>query len=238
MLSFLKKRQTSQPNKLLITFLTNPSKEDMGSNDALKRYYNYFFKTLNRSISKDTIIVRVADANLILGSFYSNTLHFPDYEEQVQDLIKYLMKKYEVSRDNVVLYGVSRGGVGVLIHSALGNYKSLAVDPIVNSTWHFENWNDPHFAEGVREIDLVPQINQYLSNCESKKIYILGNRFIDCTWPELLRLNPEKINLIDMKDETITKHAILSPNIVPEQLMYLNMLLNHLPIKKVDLMNR
>jgi hypothetical protein len=227
-----KKRQTAKPNKLLISFLTLPHKSDMRSNDALKRYYYYsHFKTLSKSVSKDTIIVRVADANLILGSFYTNTLHFPDYEEQVQELIKYLMKKYEVVSENVVLYGVSRGGVGVLIHSALGNYKGLAVDPVVNGTWHFEHWKDPHFAEGVREIDVVPKINQYLSNSESKRIYILGNRFIDVTWHELLRLNQEKINLIDMNDETVTQHHHLSPNIVLEQLMYLNMLLNHFPIK-------
>jgi hypothetical protein len=227
----VKKRQTAKPNKLLISFLTLPNRNDMESNDALKRYYySSHFKTLSKSISKDTIIVRVADSNLILGSFYVNTKHFPYYEEQVQELIKYLMKKYDVISENVVLYGVSRGGVGVLIHSALGNYKSLAVDPIVNSTWHFKNWNDPHFAEKVRDLDLVPKINQYLSISESKKIFILGNRFIDVTWPELLRLNQEKVNLMDMNDDTVTLHHHLSPNIVPEQLMYLNMLLNHMPI--------
>ena len=228
----LKKRQTSKPNKLLIYFLALPSPDDMRSNDALKRCYSYFFKTLNRSVSKDTIIVRVADVNLVLGSFYVNTVHFPDYEEQVQELIKYLMKKYEVVLENVVLYGISRGGTGVLIHSALGNYKGLAVDPMVNDTWYVEHWNDHHFIKGAREIDLVPKINQYLSNSKSK-IYILGNQFIDITWPELLRLNQEKIDLIDINDETVTKHHLLSSNTVPEQLMYLNILLNHSHTMKV-----
>ncbi len=225
-----KKRQTSKPNKLLISFLTLPPKSDMESNDTLRRYYYYsHFKTLHKSVCKDTIIVRVADANLIMGSFYINTPHFPDYEEQIQELIMYLMKKYDVVSENVVVYGVSRGGVGALIHSALGNYKCLAVDPVVNGTWHLENWKDPHFAEGVREIDLVPKINRYLLNSKSN-IYVLGNQFIDVTWPELLRLNQEKINLMDMNDETVKEHHHLSPNIVPEQLMYLNMLLNNLPI--------
>lgn len=129
----------------------------------MERNFQADFKTLKDSVVKNTYILEIGDINLINGSFYTNTKNYPNYENEIQELISMIADKYGIDHENIVLYGASRGGVGAVLHGTLGNYKFIAADPVINDTpWYQEN--DIHFVNGVRDVDLTKKIINCLEN--------------------------------------------------------------------------
>jgi len=189
------------------------------------RNFQHDFPTLKDSIVKNTYILEIGDINLIDGSYYTNTKNYPDFEEQVQDLIRSVAKKYDIVHDNIVLYGPSRGGAGAVLHAALGNYKFLAADPVINDMpWYTDS--DFHFIEGVREVDLTDKISTALVNYKRPKsdAVILGSSDVGVTFSSHLRLPLDKVTLLDLNIR-LYKHPGFNGKTVPIQLSYLNRLL-------------
>lgn len=220
-----KKRITNKRNKLVVFFLSLPPVDGLISNDPQDRSFTEMFLNIQRSLVKDTFVLRIADLNLVRGSFYANSVNFQDYEQQIQSLIRKIMTENDITVDNVVTYGVSRGGVGALIHGAWLNSRIVAVDPIINDEYYVKYKQDVHYVGQNREVDLTSKIESYLSHSTASGL-ILSNHFIQNNWKYLERLNLQnKLQLIDVKDDTVTEHPTLSRNTVPEQLMYLNIAL-------------
>ena len=65
---------------------------------VIDRNFRLDFLTLKDSIVKNTFILEIGDINLIAGSFYSNTNNFPDYENQIQELISVISKSMKLKR--------------------------------------------------------------------------------------------------------------------------------------------
>lgn len=219
------KRTTKKENKLVVFFLSLPPVEGLISNDPQDRSFTEMFLSIQRSLVKDTFVLRIADLNLVRGSFYVNSANFQDYEEQIQSLIRSVMSDNDIKLDNVVTYGVSRGGVGALVHGACLNSRIVAVDPIVNDEYYVKYKQDVHYVGQNREMDLTGKVESYLKNSTASGV-IISNHFVKNNWEYLKNLNLDnKLKLIDVNDETVTEHPVLSRNTVPEQLMYLNQLL-------------
>ncbi|MEX5913733.1 accessory Sec system protein Asp2 [Staphylococcus ureilyticus] len=87
---------------------------------------------MERSLVKNVYTMRIMDLNVSHGSHYISTSNFPDYEKNIQLSILNLIEKLNIKKENVVLYGGSKGGTGALYHGAALDLKTLAVDPIVN----------------------------------------------------------------------------------------------------------
>lgn len=190
-----------------------------------RRNFQRDFPTLKDSIVKDTYILEIGDINLIDGSYYTNTKNYPDFEDQVQELIQSVAEKYEIVQDNIVLYGPSRGGAGAVLHAALGNYKFLAADPVINDMpWYTDS--DFHFIEGVREVDLTDKILAALANYSRPRsdAVILGSSNVGVTFSSHLRLPLDKITLLDL-NINLYQHPGFNGKTVPIQLSYLNCLL-------------
>lgn len=220
------KRVSQRSNKLLVFFLSLPPVEGLISNNPQDRAFTKMFVDIQRSLVKDTFVLRIADLNLVRGSFYVNSVNFPDYEQQIQCLIHDVMNDHNIDIDNVVTYGVSRGGVGALIHGTLLNSKIVAVDPIINDEYYFKTKQDVHYVGKNREMDLTNKFERSLNHSDSSGV-IVSNHFVQSNWKYLKDLElSNKVKLIDVNDSTVTEHASLSRNIVPEQLMYLNMALS------------
>ena len=145
---------------------------------------------IQKSLVKDTYILRIMDYNLSHGSSYINTVNFPEYESQVQELISTTMAEKNIKKNNVVFWGSSKGGAGALYHGIMGDYKVVAVDPVLDEKWYLENKNDIHFLDGLRETDLVPKINKMIDSSEFKfKKFVITNSHFSFNNETLNRLS-------------------------------------------------
>lgn len=168
--------------------------------------------------------MRLTDFNISHGSHYVSTPNFPDYEEQVQGLLKKFRKDLNVSHDRVVLYGGSKAGTGALVHGVLGDYHAVACDPIINATKYNEDSNR-HFVKNFRPADLSSKINGAKKGNRREKV-IIANRFVEFNFQNSQKVNGGAIRLIDLNDPTIVKHPRVTPESVPEQLALMNIMLD------------
>ncbi|MEB7657776.1 XcbB/CpsF family capsular polysaccharide biosynthesis protein [Mammaliicoccus vitulinus] len=215
--------------KLIVIFARMPS-TDMYDNAKIPiRMFPPSFSNIERSLVKNVYIMRIMDLNCSHGSFYINTINNPNYEDEIQNAIKNVMKRIGITKTNVVLYGFSRGGSGAIYHGSLNDYKTLAVDPLLNIGGNLSS-NNRRLLKGLRKEDVTPDINKYLEISNEHKKVVICSENISFYFEEIQRLNQNKIKIINMKDDKITSHSEVSPNTVPEQLMILNNLLSEVSV--------
>lgn len=220
----IKKKSNTLPNRLLVLFShMNGSKYD--SSNAIERLFVHYFDDIQRSLVKNVFVLRLADLNLSHGSYYSNTENYPDYEEQIQGLIKYICNEYDIKQNNVVLYGGSKGGAGALLHGAIGDYKVVAGDPIINT--YLYDKKDWHFVKNFKVEDLTDKIINYAKNNDTKK-YIFASSVLKFNFDVISNLAEQSNNLIKVvdlsNDEMIKKHPQITSQSVPEQITLINLL--------------
>jgi hypothetical protein len=212
--------------KLLVIFSCCPPTVEHYSHLFYKRVFFKYFEDIARSLVKNVYIMRIMDINGSHGSHYINTYHYPTMEFDIQGAIKQEIEKLNIHHKNVVLYGASKGGTGALLHSTALDLKSLAVDPILNLGEY--NRTDYHFLKDLRVVDVTQQINSQLSKCAEFKKYIICSPRCKFNYKYIMQINHLLVKKIEILDNNVDHHAILSKNCVPEQLMILNYLLSNL----------
>lgn len=217
--------------KLLVIFAKMPGAEQYDSAKIPHRMIPPFFEDIERSLAKNVYIMRIMDLNVSHGSHYINTVNYPDYELDLKDAIKDVRDKLNIKKSNVVFYGVSRGGAGAIYHGAALDYKTLAVDPILNIGGKLYG-NDRRLLKGLRKEDLVPDINNNVAKSNLFDKIIICSENVSNYYEQVLRIDSDSIRVLNMPDDMITSHPQVSPNTVPEQLMILNMLLTNFKSKK------
>lgn len=220
-----KRSSKSLPNRLLVLFSHMNGGGGYDSNNAIERMFVQFFNDIQRSLVKNVYVLRIADLNLSHGSYFVNTPNYPDYEEQIQELILNIRKEFNIAQDQVVLYGGSKGGSGALVHAAIGNYKAVAGDPIVNATKY--NEKDWHFIKNFREADLTDKII-LASKHNSNKMYIFASKSQPFNYKasaNLAKKSKELINIVDLSNDVmVKKHPHITAQSVPEQITLMNLL--------------
>lgn len=220
---FGRKVNESAPKRLLILLTSMPPKDKYDSYLMPDRMFTKFFDGIERSLVKNIYTMRIMDLNVSHGSHYISTVNYPEYENDLHKAISKVIAELDINKENVVIYGVSRGGAGAIYHGSYLDLKTLAVDPILNIGGANEE-NDRRFLKNLRKEDLVPTINENLSKSNEFNKYIICSEYVNLYYQHVLRINQEKIKKINMIDEMITAHPEVSRNSVPEQLMILNML--------------
>ncbi|MFV5938111.1 accessory Sec system protein Asp2 [Mammaliicoccus sciuri] len=216
--------------KLLVIFAKMPGAEQYDSAKIPHRMIPPFFEDIERSLAKNVYTMRIMDLNVSHGSHYINTVNYSNYENEIQEAIIHVQEKLGIEQKNVILYGVSRGGAGAIYHGSDMDYKTLAVDPIINIGGKLYG-NDRRILKDLRKEDLVPDINNNLEKSNKFQKVIICSENVEAYYEQSLRLNSDKVNIINMKDDMITAHPKVSPNTVPEQLMILNMLLSDFKVQ-------
>lgn len=190
---------------------------------------------LSKSVIKNTYILRIADSNLISGSYFWNTQNYPTYEEDIQQLILKIRDHYAISHENTLLWGESRGAVGALIHGLLGGYKTVSVDPIVNRKFFIDE-DDYHFQFNLVPVDFVPKLNLYASKTKALKedLVILTHHDSIISFPFINELDRKSFTILDLNyDLSVLKlttpkavHGYLIAKSVPIQLALINKMLS------------
>lgn len=217
-------------NKLIVFFM--PADRMISTQAKLRMFGNSPWESLASSIAKNTYILRIADSNLISGSYYQNTINFPNYETSIQQLIQNTAYKYNISSGNIVMYGNSRGGTGALYHGLLGNYKVVAIDPVIDRRAWVEVKDVQHMFDLV-DYNFSPKINRLLeeTTLSPDKIKVLCSDTAFITYPFVKQLNLSKINLLNLNltiphvVDPFTSHAALIGKTVPLQLSLINQFL-------------
>lgn len=211
--------------KLIVIFAKMPGANQYDSPKIPHRMLPPFFDDLERSLVKNVYTMRIMDLNVSHGSHYINTVNYPDYEQEIQESIENVRNYLDIDKKNVVFYGVSRGGAGAIVHGTSMDYKTLAVDPILNIGDKLEA-NDRRLLKGLRKEDLVPMVNENLSESNKFQKVIICSENVKLYYEQSMRIDKDKAKVINIKDDKITSHPEVSPNTVPEQLMILNNLLS------------
>ncbi|WP_026908961.1 XcbB/CpsF family capsular polysaccharide biosynthesis protein [Paucisalibacillus globulus] len=218
-----RKVNQSAPKRLLVLFTCMPDNKKFDSYLMPNRMFPKFFDGIEKNLVKNVYTMRIMDLNCSHGSHYVNTTNYQSYEKDIQNAILKVISDLAIRKENVVLYGASKGGTGSLYHSSVLDLKSLAVDPILH-LGYYNSQSDFHFLKNLRKEDLTNDINENLNNCSNDQKYIICSRHVKFNYEQALKINIDKTKMIDMVDDMITAHPEVSRNSVPEQLMILNML--------------
>ncbi|WP_186171462.1 XcbB/CpsF family capsular polysaccharide biosynthesis protein [Vibrio chagasii] len=222
----IKKPNINSLDKKLIVVFSSVANRPYDANIDNRNFYENF-KSIDKYLPEGTYVLRLSDIGGVVGSFYLNDHFSLEKEANIQELISNVISEIGVSKNNVVLYGVSKGGTGSLYHGILGDYKVVAVDPIISNKFHEKEYNDSHFTRNLAEkskeevfYDLArsnhefSNINVIYSECSP--IYEEINRVLDAS--------VNKINFFNVLSENIKSH----PDVGPNSIYVLTMLLNKL----------
>lgn len=211
-------------NKLLVIFSQIADKPHSAS---LNRHFMKNFPTLQKYIPSDTGVLRVADMGGVIGAYYMNTIALPENEDVLQEFLSGFIYDNKINKNNVVFYGASKGGSGALYHSVLGQYKAVAVDPVLSDDHYLKQHNDFHFIEGVFEEDRERRISNLVKavGLSAPRISIVtSDRSAQYHYiKKILEPILPKISIFNSVDKKIKLHPDVGPNTIPLTVMLINM---------------
>jgi len=150
----LEKPPSMVARRMLVVF-SSVADPRYASNLAKRNFFKNF-STVGKYIPHDTCVLRLSDLGGVVGSFYLNNNSDSRVEASVQEIIALVARKCAISKEDIVCYGGSKGGVGALYHAVMGGYKAVAVDPVIGEEHYELVHNDCHFTVGtfpVRRFD-------------------------------------------------------------------------------------
>lgn len=220
-----RKINKNSEKKLLVIFPCMPDDDNYDNCLIPKRMFVNFFAGIEKYLVKNVYVMRIMDLNGSHGSHFINTVQYASMERDIQEAINYEKNKLNIDDNNVVLYGASKGGTGALLHGSALDYKVLAVDPIINLSNY--NKTDYHFLKDLRTVDLTEKIGAELKKCYRFEKYLICSPQVKFNYSYAKELGTHSlVRMVVLNDEHIKKHADVSKNSVPEQLLILNQLLS------------
>lgn len=184
--------------KMLVLF--NAAINMMAVSAADRQAPANYYQSLQKFLPENTLLLRIADSNLISGSYYQNTENFPNYEEEIQNLIKKVAVDNGIPLSNIVCYGGSKGGIGALIHGLIGNYPIVAFDPKINREEFMQEKGDLHFCLDLVAVDFTERINGLLADTkmDAHDIKIYSSESVPM-YSYIMNLNKEKCEILNVK---------------------------------------
>lgn len=211
---FSKESPKNSDNRLLVIF---SSIADFPYNASISRrtFYTNWPKVKN-FIPRNTYVLRIADVGGVISAFYLNTKFDNDFENRIQILIDMVSSKYNIKKNNIILYGASKGGTGALYHSIIGGYQCVAVDPIVSDEYYINNCRDQHFVDGIYNEEKNYKFINIINNNSINNINIVTSRnsqqFLYIN--KLLNINTS-INHYIFNNKEISQHTDVSFQTLP-----------------------
>jgi len=206
-------------------------------NASLNRYFEQNFKSINKYVPEDTAVLRIADIGGVLGAFYLNTNYLPSNEQNIQELIRWVLERHGIDRTRTTFYGVSKGGTGALYHAILGGYNATVVDPIVSDDHYVDRYNDLHFTRWVhaqKKQDRFRELALSRDREQSRLAVVYSHRS-----PQYPYINEivgggfgDIVSFFDSDNPRIKKHPDVGPATINSTVMLINMMLYGFEIPK------
>lgn len=206
----------------------------VSSRPRLVRYFRPSFSTLQKYIAPNTAVLRVADVGGVKGAFYLDTTALPKNSLNIYRLIHSTVERLAVPRNNVVIYGASKGGTGAVYHALAGGWHYVAVDPILSDEWYETYKNDYHFTTGSvfprskQEVfsDLFAEVARDREAVDQGSVLITSSRSPQFAYTsEAIRPLRERMTVFDSQNVGIKKHPDVAPKTIYAQVMAINSLL-------------
>ena len=219
-----KRKNLVAPLRLVVVFSGNDVKNYYNPNIGV-RCFTKNYPTLQNVVLKNTIVMRIMDLNLSHGSHYINTDNYPHFEDDVQGAIRAVIERYDINKEDVVLYGANKGGTGAFYHSMLGDYKSLSIEPIISILDRKSLLQDNYFLKGLRKDSLLSDLLELDKQEFRYKKMVIGSPVIPFNYDMYGQLENENINIIDVLDNAIDEEVEVYPETIAEQTTFINNLL-------------
>ncbi|WP_239257303.1 XcbB/CpsF family capsular polysaccharide biosynthesis protein [Listeria ilorinensis] len=212
-----------EPKRLLVIFSSMPVESAYFSPNIGIRCFHISDAPAADKLLKNTCVMRIMDANLSHGSCYLNTNNYPLYEDEIQQAIQKVMRENGILKEDVVLYGETKGGTGALYHGFLGDFKVVAVSPVVSLvSWHHLK-NDLYYTKDFLSSKLTKKISKVRSPQKFKKI-ILSSPIAYSDFLTLQNLNKDHVEMHSIFDTNIKDETDIFKNSLIEQITYINQL--------------
>lgn len=214
--------RSGQSNKLVVVFSSMPHEDNSISSNIAERCIFHNYPSLVKHLLPNTYVIRIMDCNLTCGSYYLNTSNYPDFERDVQNIIRTVAYNLSVASDDIVLFGISKGGTGALYHSILGNYHALVVDPLFSLSKYIIE-GDSHFTQQYFPEKLTSLFKKQKNHSQVQLTkVIIGVPSVQENYCEYIQLKESWLRVIDIYDKDITEHGQIGSHTMIEQVTYIN----------------
>lgn len=137
---------------------------------SMMRHFEQNFASVQKYVPAGTAVLRIADLGGVVGAYYMNTNALPNNEDHVQSLVCRTMEMLSLRQQDVVLYGVSKGGTAALLHGIKGGFKVVSIDPILADEHYIVEWQDSHFTTGVFPEDKKDRFSRLFANFPKDRV--------------------------------------------------------------------
>ena len=219
-------RQEAQVNsapKLLVIFSAIAAKMYTPS---LYRHFEKNFASIAKYIPENTHILRIADMGGVVGSFYLNSKSLPKKEDHIAALIAREVERLGISKQDVVLYGTSKGGSAATFYGLKHGYQAVAVDPILSDEHYVNVYRDTHFTLDTTEETKEARFAKLLEDIhpEAQLSVICSTRspqypYIDAA---LISRFSERFVFLNSENKAIKNHPDVGPKTIPHVLSQIN----------------
>lgn len=194
---------------------------------SLVRHFEKNFSTIDKYIPQNTNILRIVDFGSVVGSFYLNSHALPNNEENIWECVMTCARKLNVSRDNIVLYGTSKGGTATVFYALKHGVRGVAVDPILSDDHYVRVYDDLHFTQGTfpeskerKFFNLT--VGELLQ--EAKLSVVCSTRSPQYPYIEKMLMKHDKnILILNTENNEIHKHPDVAPKSLPHTLSQINL---------------
>lgn len=195
---------------------------------SLMRHFETNFASLPKYVPQNTHILRIADFGGVVGSFYLNSLALPQNEAHLWGRIAATAAELKVARDNIVLYGASKGGTAATFHALRHGLRAVAVDPILSDEHYVKAHHDLHFTQGTFAAPKQARFQALIRNelhPETQLSLICSRRSPQFAYIEPMLITPlrDRFLFLNSENPAIEKHPDVGPKTVAHTLSQLNL---------------
>ena len=204
-------------------------KRDYDDYFVMDRIGQFDSNWITSQMTESTIFLKIVDFNLSNGSHFVNTKNYKRYEKDIQETIDIVKSDNKLTKNDVILYGINEGATGAVVHGALGNYKAIAINPLLDET-RIDLENDFYFLKNFREPDLRRKIKDAIVDNDNN-IYIIVNKNLNENFEQASTLFTEQIKVLNLGGNGISSGNDLFRSTIKEQIELINILLYSEDIK-------
>lgn len=231
---FAESRHSGPPTSLVVVF---SSVAKTRFTQHVERHVGAPLPSLERSVSGHTAVLRIADMDGVVGGYYLPTTRDPESANHIQRLIKNVASNLGIESEQIVTYGVSKGGTGAFYHGLRLNSHAVAVDPIVTLNRRNTRSTDPYFSSSSIYLESFDATFQKLTarqqgpaieNSEGKVKQVMITSANSKEFSDVMSLAQhsakDTIKVIESLEPHIRQHNEVGSNTVPLSLSLINLL--------------